>query len=224
MAGLQRSYPFQSRRAYGARLAKYAAICRLSTPRAYAAVVQACRVAGVDYDWLLASAAHSFAGRDFFAQLRRQPCDPLRQLLQRRIATFPRRGTQRLHERAERGARFARNLPNGMVLGSQNANHTYWVLPVRVGNPLEVLAELRRSGFDATARSSLSVVPFCDRTPGRENECAPWLAETIFLPNGCAMPEREWQRMTTVVRNVAQLVPSRRSGEPIGNRGPMLPV
>jgi hypothetical protein len=37
---------------------------------------------------------------------------------------------------------------------------------------------------------------------------AKWLDETIFLPNGDDMPDREWQRMTSVLCDVARAVPA----------------
>jgi dTDP-4-amino-4,6-dideoxygalactose transaminase len=210
---LQNAHPYQSRWSYLARLMKYAAFRLLSTPHTYATLVHTCLALGYDYDRMFGNVAHSFGSTAIFSQMRRQPCGPLRHMLQRRIASFEARGIERLMRRAERGRRLASNLPRGVVIGSQNATHTYWVLPVRVGNPEEVLSNLRRSGFDATGRSSM--VEVCPSfAPGRTDSSRPWLSETIYLPNGDAMPDREWSRMAGVLRDKAEFVGLRGSDEP----------
>jgi dTDP-4-amino-4,6-dideoxygalactose transaminase len=224
MDRLKGTYPFQRRGSYLARLAKYAAFRRLSTPRAYGAVVNALTAIGADYDRVLGSAAHSFGKAEFFRQIRRQPSSPLRYMLQRRIATFEDGGLQRLKCRIQRGVRFARSLSNGMVLGSQNPTHTYWVMPVRVGNPAAVLTELRRAGFDATDRSSLVVVPSQNRAGKTGPHIPHWLAETIFLPNGDAMPDQEWDRMATVLRKVAQVAEPSRPRESLAPQRVPIPI
>ena len=125
-------------------------------------------VLGIDYDRALGNAAHSFGASEFFTQIRRQPCVPLVRMLERRIATFERRGAARLRRRAARGDEVSQALAAGMVVGEQNSSHTYWVMPVRVGNREAVLAALRGAGFDATTRSSLIVVPNADNgSPAR---------------------------------------------------------
>jgi dTDP-4-amino-4,6-dideoxygalactose transaminase len=213
MMELQCARARQSRWSYLARLMKYAAIRLLSTPYTYAALVHSCLVLGYDYDRAFGNAAHSFGSTSIFTQMRRQPCGPLRRMLQRRIATFEARGIERLMRRSERGRTLARNLPTGAVIGSQNATHTFWVLPVRVGNPEEVLSNLRRSGFDATGRSSMVEV-ISGFAPGRTYSRRSWLSETIFLPNGDTMPDREWHRMAEVLHNNAEFVGFRSSDEP----------
>jgi hypothetical protein len=95
-----------------------------------------------------------------------------------------------------------------MVVGAANPTHTYWTLPARVANREEVLTALRAAGFDATARSSL--VPIASPNNGLANghRRAAWLDETIFLPNGDDMPDRQWQRMISVLCDVARAVPA----------------
>jgi hypothetical protein len=80
-------------------------------------------------------------------------------------------------------------------------------MPVRVSNVSEVLAALQRAGFDATSRSSLIVVPAPEGAGGDQPACAPWLAETIFLPNGHDIPDSEWTRVSLILREVARTVP-----------------
>ena len=71
---------------------------------------------------------------------------------------------------------------------NRTPSHTYWVMPIRVANRDAVLARLRAAGFDATARSSLIVVPTPKITPtmiGRSHPGSP----KRFLPGGEQMPD-----------------------------------
>jgi hypothetical protein len=72
-----------------------------------------------------------------------------------------------------------------------------------------VLNKLRIAGFDATARSSLIVVPTADGSSPEDSPIAPWLAETIFVPGGEDMSEDQWERLIAILREVAFPVPSR---------------
>ncbi len=207
MIDRQQSYPVQTHSAYLSRLTKYTAFRVLSWPWVYGLVVRVYRLCGADYDRKLGNAAHSFPGAEFFPQIRRQPCAALLRLLQHRLATFDTRAEPQLRRRTTRGNQLAAELPAGMIVGASNETHTYWVMPLRVANVSETLAALKRAGFDATSRSSLIVVPRPERgadlpTPP---SCAPWLADTIFLPNGHDIPDSEWKRVAIILRNVASV-------------------
>ena len=208
MALLQYAYPLQTKRAYLARLGKYLSFRVLCKRLAYGALVRGYRALGIDYDAAFSHAAHSFGESNFFERIRRRPCGPLLSMLDRRLKRFERGGLARLKRRAECGDKHARNLPPGMVVGADNPSHTYWAFPVRVANRKEVLSALRGAGFDATARSSL--VPIAGPHDGLANgrRRAIWLEETIFLPNGDDMPDGEWQRMSSVLCEVARAVPA----------------
>jgi hypothetical protein len=114
-----------------------------------------------------------------------------------------------LQRRTLRGDQLSQAIGTGMVVGDENTSHTYWVVPVRVANREAVLAALRESGFDATARSSLIVVPAPDNTASDDSPVAPWLAETIFVPGGEDMPDEKWERLIATLMEVAFPVPSR---------------
>src|SRR5262249_2072102 len=154
-------------------------------------------------DRALGNAAHSFAPADFFRQIRRQPCTPLLQMLQRRITGFERRGAARLWRRAMRGSQLSQAIDPGMVVGDENSSHSYWVVPVRVANREAVLPALREAGFDATARSSLIVVPVSDGTSLEEPPLASWLRQTIFVPGGEDMPDEAWELVIAILLEVA---------------------
>jgi hypothetical protein len=137
-------------------------------------------------------------------------------MVQRRLETFEAYGRARLRRRTLRGNQLGDLLPVGMVVGGQNETHTYWVMPLRVANVSEVVAALHRAGFDATNRSSLIVVPARGGSSSDSKAFAPWLAETIFLPNGHDIPDSEWKRVSLILGEVARLTADRESSEPSG--------
>jgi perosamine synthetase len=209
MIELQQEFPVQSRWSYAKRLTKYATFRLLCKPFNYGLLVRALGRLGIDYDRALGNAAHSFGASDFFLQIRRQPCTPLLRMLERRITGFDRRGAARLRRRTMRGDQLSQAIDRGMVVGDENNSHTYWVMPVRVANRDAVLTALRAAGFDATARSSLIVVPTSDGSPLEDSSVAPWLAETIFVPGGEDIPDDQWEQLIAILLEVAFPVPSR---------------
>jgi perosamine synthetase len=219
MEQAQGNYPCQSCWSYFRRLVKYVGFRLLAKRFNYAAMVRLLTTMGIDYDQALGNAAHSFSGGDFFAQIRRRPCRPLVQMLRHRISTFSDGGRQRLYRRTDRGDQLAVALPDGMVAGSRNPTHTYWVMPLRVANGDEVIAALRAIGFDATARSSLIVVPASTGPTPDDVPLAPWLNEIVFVPNGDDIPDQEWRRMMSILQKVAQSAPVQKSSELVALSG-----
>jgi dTDP-4-amino-4,6-dideoxygalactose transaminase len=217
MVERQQAYPVQTNRAYLHRLAKYTMFRVICWPWVFGFLVRAFRLCGADYDRVLGKAAHSFPGAAFFDQIRRQPCAALMRLLQRRLAMFETRDGLRLRRRTARGNQLANALPPGMVVGSQNETHTYWVMPLRVANAADVLPALQRAGFDATGRSSLVAVRGAEENPANSAACAPWLADTIFLPNGHDIPDSEWMRVSLILLDVARVAAEHESSEPTGS-------
>jgi dTDP-4-amino-4,6-dideoxygalactose transaminase len=215
MLELHDAYPGQLRRAYFSRLCKYTLFRILGWPWVYGLLVRAYHLCGADYDRKLGNAAHSFPGAEFFPQIRKQPCTALIHMLQRRISTFDATAAPALRRRIARGNQLAAALPPGMVVGGQNETHTYWVMPLRIANTAEVLAALRRARFDATSRSSLIVVRAPGHADGESPTSAPWLAETIFLPNGHDIPDTEWKRVSLILRDIARVAEDYKSIEPL---------
>jgi hypothetical protein len=129
-------------------------------------------------------------------------------MMARRITGFSRRGMPQLAVRTERGDRMAAALPAGLIIGAENPTHTYWVMPLRIANQDEVVSALRDAGFDATHRSSLIVVPPA-ASATEEAPLAPWLDEIVFVPNGSDMPDGQWERLISILQEIAVAVPPR---------------
>jgi dTDP-4-amino-4,6-dideoxygalactose transaminase len=201
----QNEYPVQGRWQYYKRLAKYAAFFAICRPRFYGWLVRGLDWLEYDYDRALSNAAHSFAADKFFGQIRRRPSAPLLRMLQRRLSKFEgSRSCARLRRRRMRGDELASILPVGMVIGSQNRTHTYWVLSVRVANRDAVISALHDDGFDATSRSSMIALPAHGAARAEQAPSATWLREVVFLPSCDDMPEHEWQRMVSILLRVAK--------------------
>jgi perosamine synthetase len=216
MARRQRDYPVQTRRSYLSRLIKFMGIRLFTTRFVYGASVAYFRWRGVDYDRKIAGLARSFAADSLLELIRRRPCAPLVRMLEWRLATHEGSTATRLRRRAFRSGRVAASLACNQVIGGENPTHTYWVFPIRVDDPDEVVEALQQAGFDATRLSSLVVVPFPDTNPvaaamngaasngaaGSQRRLATWLDDTVFLPNCDAMPDAEFQRMKSVLAQV----------------------
>jgi hypothetical protein len=92
-------------------------------------------------------------------------------------------------------------------------------MPLRVANTDQLITTLRSAGYDATFRSSMVVVPSANGMSGYESRLASWLNEIVFVPNGTAMPDDEWQRLVLTVKEVARPVLMRFDREPVALSG-----
>lgn len=144
------AWPRQPRIEFVRRLARFAVLKILSW-RPLFTTVFALLAAGGRADAVLNASARGFAGADFFARIRRRPSVSLQRLLARRLAED---SAARIAARAERGARFAAQLPATVRIGAAAAHHTHWICPVRSRDPAGLIARLRTAGFDATQGAS----------------------------------------------------------------------
>ena len=84
--------------------------------------------------------------------------------------------------------------------GTAVAPNTYWVFPVIVGKPAELLEHLTRAGFDATQGQSLCVVsPPPDRVGQKATAAENLLANVVFLPFYPELPPRESRRLAETI-------------------------
>ena len=198
MRTAQQAYPVQPRWPYLKRLAKYAMLKGLAARPISALFVHCCRAIGCDYDRMINAAARGFPGNDFFAQIRRQPSPPLLAVLERRLK---RHDSHRSERHVAKGKALAASLQNAMSCpGAAVVPHTYWVFPVVVEQPAELLEHLTRAGFDATQGQSLCVVsPPADRVGQKATAAENLLAKVVFLPFYPELPPRESSRLAETV-------------------------
>ena len=163
---LQNAYPIQTRWAYLKRLAKYATFRLLCKPFNYGLLVRVARACWVSTT-IECSATRPIRLRRAISllQIRRQPSTPLLRMLRRRITRFDRRGAARLRRRTLRGDQLSQAIGVGMVVGDENPRTPTG--SCRSASPTaKRCCALRAAGFDATARSSLIVVPPRRRAAG----------------------------------------------------------
>ncbi len=198
MRAAQETYPLQSRWPYFKRLAKYAMLKGLAARPICASFVHACRALGYNYDRMVNAAARGFPGDDFFAQIRHRPSPSLLAVLERRLK---RRGAARCERHAAKGKALADKLQGAMPCpGTTVAPNTYWVFPVLVGRPTELMEHLTRAGFDATQGQSMCVVsPPADRTNQKAAAAEELLANLVFLPFYPELPPAEARRLAETV-------------------------
>jgi dTDP-4-amino-4,6-dideoxygalactose transaminase len=205
MREIQAGYPVQPRGAYLQRLVKYVGLKSLTYRPTFQALVGVLRLMGRDHDRMLNASIRGFPADRLFELIRQQPCAPLLQLLARRIRTFD---EARQVRRTERGRQLAADLNGAFPCPAAELRpHVFWVFPLLAERPDDVLAHLRRHGFDGTqGQSMVAIKP----PPGRE-ECDPVAAREIvarllFLPFYGAMPDAELRRMAGVLREYAPSV------------------
>ncbi|QEG22129.1 DegT/DnrJ/EryC1/StrS family aminotransferase [Mariniblastus fucicola] len=169
MRSIESTYPQHSNRKFGRRVLKYLGIKAASNRRCAGLLFSALRVAGYNPDRVVSSLARGFAGSDFFARIRQQPSTALLSLLARRLQSFD---SLALNRRIAQANRLSYRLNNLRLAGSSSkvseslatvdsSESTYWVTPVctrDARSAQQLVAELSQHGFDATRRSSLSVV------------------------------------------------------------------
>jgi dTDP-4-amino-4,6-dideoxygalactose transaminase len=205
MRARQAGYAVQKQSTYLWRLLKYAAFKALSYPMVYGMLVRVWRTMGRDYDRLVNGSVRGFPGPDFFDRIRQQPSAPLLAVLDRRLRTYER---GRLECRAAKGEHLARLFKDKVLCAGRAATpHNSWVFPIVVENPAEVIAALRRAGFDATQGHSMCVVqPPAGRPQSMAPTAAELLARIVYLPIYPEIPERSLDKMAEVVLAVARSV------------------
>ncbi|HEV7279332.1 MAG TPA: DegT/DnrJ/EryC1/StrS family aminotransferase [Pirellulaceae bacterium] len=196
-------YSTQSSLGFAARAARFAAIKALGYAPVADLAAASLRAVGRDPDAFAAQAAQSFPGDDFFRKIRRRPAPALMKTLARRLATFDAR---RIADRAAAGKRLRERIgPDFVVVGAEDPRMTYWTFPILVDDPWATAAALRRRGFDATARSSLTLVnPPTGGDPSASDRTRAWFGRLIFLPFDVSYSRKRLDRLAEEFRRVAR--------------------
>jgi perosamine synthetase len=202
MRELQSRYPLQGRLAYLRRVLKYAMLKALSSQPVFTVLTGVWTMMGYDYDRFVNRQTRGFPGPEFLRRIRQQPSTPLLAVLDRRLRRYDAR---RLARRTSRGQLMASLLEGRVVCpGTALHEHVHWVFPILVDNPEEVIAALRKAGFDATQGQSMATVaPPADRPETAPRQAANVLAAMVYLPIYSEMPERAIRKMARVVLSTA---------------------
>jgi dTDP-4-amino-4,6-dideoxygalactose transaminase len=193
-------WPVQRTGAYAQKLLKFGAFLLVQHPWAYGLLFRVIRWSGRDPDAVVMALGRGFAGADFFARLRHQPCAALRWLLARRLAAAD---PVRVQQRAAAGEFVLARLDTVRPLGARAEHRTHWLFPLCVKNADALLPVLARAGFDATrASSSLHALP--DGGGGRAPRAQAAMAGVLYVPVYAAMGERRLAELAALLNARAE--------------------
>ena len=198
MRQIQETYPLQPTKKQAKRILQFAGLKLLTTPLVFGLVQQFFALSGRDYEDAVADRVRNVAVLKKAKNLRIRPSNALLALLCRRLESFD---TGFLARRTAKGQRLTELLGRSLVLpGQGNAHCDYWVFPALADNPRDFIAELRRHGFDAAnlPRSQAVAAPE-DRPQLEPRAAAELLSKLVILPCYESLPDRELQRMASVV-------------------------
>jgi dTDP-4-amino-4,6-dideoxygalactose transaminase len=194
-------WQIQSRARFARRIAKYGFVKVISTRPLCGGFYRFMRLFGKNHDGVASSMARGFAGPGFFEKIRQQPSLPLLKLMHHKLAAFDPSTTDR---RQRLGNRFGRLVsPETYLLGGSMLRQTWWVLPVLVEQPDQLVRHLWDSGFDASNSCSLLAI-----TESEDSVASQILRHIVFLPLHSQMPVSEVERMAGIVRETAPQRPA----------------
>lgn len=196
-------WPLQPRRALATRLSYVAVLKALSSRPLFATLVHGCTALGLPYDRFVNGTVRGFSEQQFFDRIRQRPSAPLLALLTRRLRGYDQ---QRVAIRTRYGRLLTEWLSEAVLCpGSRLEPHTYWVFPIVVEDPQEVIRALRRAGFDATQGQSMcAVAPPPERPELRPQVAADLMEKVVYLPLYSALSEATLRCMAAAIRRVAQ--------------------
>ena len=196
---IEHEYPVQSRWNFFRRLVKYGTLMGMSNRWIFSTLSRSLALVGKDHDQFLKKAVRGFSESNFLDRLRQQPSVPLLSLLHRRLERFD---PPRMRQHRERGDWLRAQLPaQASYPGHACEQNNYWVFPVMVDQPKQLIDQLRSGGFDAMQHGSMVVVPAPEGREEIEPEIARQVLEkTVFLPLYPQMPQVSLEKMAGLLR------------------------
>ena len=162
MRASQKRLPVQSTKEFRKRIRSYALLKFVSGRLMFGLLMSMLRVLRLDPDATLNGAVRNFPADELFKSLRQQPCAALLKLMARRLTSFD---VARQDRRASLGAVYCERLAGPLIQcpSSGADRHTWWVFPVVLDSAIDaqsLTAKLAQAGFDATAGSQMTTMPF----------------------------------------------------------------
>jgi perosamine synthetase len=89
--------------------------------------------------------------------------------------------------------------------GQANSHHDYWVYPLLVKNPKQLIKSLRNAGFDAAdlPRSQHIAAPL-DRPEMEPMIAAGVMRDIVIVPCYANMPDSELKRQAQIIKQTAE--------------------
>lgn len=195
VSALNRQLPVQPTKIYLKKILN-ATLIKLFTKRLpFQLAYGLCKRLNKDFDAWLSSFTRGFPGSALMKKIKHQPCSANLFLLHHKY-------TQDITNQIQRRKSLATQLLQGVgekyLIGTANAHHTHWVLPIEVPNPISFVEKLRGEGFDATSKAS-SLVTFKgeNSSVGMENELM--LENLIYLPMDITMGENKAKQLNQLL-------------------------
>ena len=148
MKKIHETYTQQSNTTFFRRMLKYCLFKALTdSPWLYGLFLATLRLLKIDHHVLIRKWSRSFRPDNLLPQIRKRPSGALLRLLQYRITHFK---IGDLDSRKASVASLAALLPENLhPVGFGKDNHQYWLCPIRVREPEDLVQSLYRAGFDA---------------------------------------------------------------------------
>lgn len=203
MRDIQATFPIQSAWDFAIRLLKFAGLKIILTRPVFAVLTRALRSVVNDYEDTVGDAVRGVAKLGQPNTLRRRPAGAMLAVLLRRLGAWDK---TELAGRMGSARLLDRYLDDG-VLRPATANnvHTYWVYPILADQPKEIIAELRRAGFDGARQTrSQAVAPPPDRPELDPKVAREALSRLIILPCYAAIPPGEIAREAEIVNRITE--------------------
>jgi dTDP-4-amino-4,6-dideoxygalactose transaminase len=201
MREIEAGYPVQPTSNQLGRALKFAALKLITARPVFSAINWGFGLFGRDYEDTISDAVRGVAKLGSSKKLRFRPAAATLKLLLRRLRRWR---DDTIAERTRIGERLRDYLGDAVPLpGTANAQHSYWVFPILAKEPLQLIAAMRREGFDAAnlPRSQTVAAPE-DRPELEPATAAQTLSELVVLPCYPGMPDSELKREAELVRRL----------------------
>uniref|UniRef100_H3HBS6 Uncharacterized protein n=1 Tax=Phytophthora ramorum TaxID=164328 RepID=H3HBS6_PHYRM len=174
----EKRYPCRTNLFFFKRLVKYGVLHGISTPAVYGLFLHACRAVGADHDKVITSAIRGFSGGELVSLIQ---------------------------SKSEQLANAIKDLPNVSIPGHHAEKHYYWLFPVCVPSPEDVVNYMNKHGFDVTSGATqLAYVP----SPlGHEHDpvhAKSIMTSLVYLPVTPETPDWAIEKMMCCFRDALQ--------------------
>lgn len=195
MEALHDRYPVQTRSAFLRRVLRYAVLhLFLSSPWLFGACARLVETSGRQVMDVTRSWAAGMPGPFRPERLRERPSAGLLRMLARRLR---RHDPGKVEERGRCGEEVARTLPCELP-GRACLNRTWWIFPITVDQPAEVLRRLERAGFQGIPGLSNLVAAESPEEPPRNAQRI--VQSGLLLPVRTNLPPGERRRLALLLK------------------------
>lgn len=195
VSALNRQLPVQPTKIYFKKILNATLIKSFTQRLPFQWAYALCKYLNKDFDAWLSGFTRGFPGAALMRKIRHQPCDANLSMLHHKYSQDI---SSQIQQRKALAAQLLQGLNEHYLVGTANAQHTHWVLPIDVPDPVSLVEKLRGVGFDATSKAS-SLVKFREGNPslGMGNELV--LENLIYLPMDITMDKNEAKRLNQLL-------------------------